>query len=144
MLPCVGTPPIRPGCSRSYPACLWTLPGMGHSLPPWEICSSISPIKKFLPNIDPNFPLFQFVPINPCSDTIVPDRVPLWLPSRPLLMLECCSEISSTPFLLQADQLQLSGPVFRGEMLQSSYQLYGPSTQIWAFLSSGYFYLLFF
>lgn len=46
-------------------------------------------------------------------------------PVGPLQVLEGCSEVSTQPPLLQAEQPQLSQPVFIREVLQTSYELCG-------------------
>ncbi|KAK4813670.1 hypothetical protein QYF61_017637, partial [Mycteria americana] len=79
--------------------------------------------EEFLPYIlSKSTTLFQFKAITPCPITTSPCKKSL----SSFLVLEGCYKVSPEPSLLQAEQPQLSQPVFIGEVLQPSHHLRGP------------------
>uniref|UniRef100_A0A8B9GCQ8 DNA helicase n=1 Tax=Amazona collaria TaxID=241587 RepID=A0A8B9GCQ8_9PSIT len=83
--------------------------------------------KEFLPHIQSKLPLFKFEPVTPFPVTTVPNEESLpSTPTGPLQILEGCHEVSTQPSLLQAEQPQLSHPIFIREVLQSPDHPRGP------------------
>lgn len=97
--------------SRSYPAWLWTLPGLGHPQPRWATLSqqphssSVSPLSQKGISAEHKFSLFQFIPITPCPILTIHDKEPLLsFPAGPLQILGVCSEVCPQPSLFQDEQ----------------------------------------
>ena len=80
--------------------------------------------EEFLPHVQLELPLLQFVPIAPC-----PVTGHHWKESCPVLLTPTLqvfrgiSKVPSQPSLLQAKQAQLPQPVLIGEVLQSPHHL---------------------
>lgn len=118
-------PPSSPNCSRAYPPWLWTPPGLGNTQFPWAIqFLTTFTVWNFFPVSSLNFLSFS---LYPCLAPTIPDADSLSSFSVGALQIqEGCCDVSMQPSLLQAEQFQLSQPVFMGKMFWSSDQFHGP------------------
>ncbi|KAK4808149.1 hypothetical protein QYF61_000129 [Mycteria americana] len=90
-------------------------------------CLTALIVKNFFLISNLNLTFFQFKAITPCPITTCPCQKSLSsFPVGPLQVLEGCYKVSPEPSLLQAEQPQLSQPVFIGEVFQPSDHLGGP------------------
>ncbi|KAK4827563.1 hypothetical protein QYF61_019187 [Mycteria americana] len=117
-LPWAGTPSTRPGCSKPHPTWPWNTSRGGASTTSLDDlfqCLTTLIVKNLILISNLNLPTFSLKPL------------PLVLSPHALAPFTCWKAARRSPrSLLQAEQPQLSQPVFVGEVLQPSGHLHGP------------------